>query len=285
MLRTDDLRPVRGTLLFRDGLVEVEESAPDAGLPPRDALPPPAVPTPHPRPATGPREELAVIAELHRIGADLGEPVEVIREGAGIVVKGTGLSPRRQQEIRDAVVLIAGVAVRFEEPAFQALDTAPGKRVSSVAREQLESRLNDAGMGDEAVDRILDAGEAVMARAYALRALSRRFPPDVEAQLDDSGRSVLAKLVAGHVSALGERSGELARVLQPVLPDSPPAAARAARDWHAGTASLFNAAQRVDQLLNRLFAGGDFSARLPELSVAMKQLKAELEAFPAGPNG
>ena len=39
-------------------------------------------------------DELQVRSALHRIGADLGEPVDVRREGAKVIVMSTGLGPR-----------------------------------------------------------------------------------------------------------------------------------------------------------------------------------------------
>ena len=46
---------------------------------------------------------MRVLAALNRVGADLGDPIEVSRAGGEILVSGVGIEPQRQQEIKDAL--------------------------------------------------------------------------------------------------------------------------------------------------------------------------------------
>jgi hypothetical protein len=278
-LRAIDLRPVRETLRFRGETVEITEAEP--AVVSAQQAPPPVAPSVQPGPDRnpGPSEELQVIAALHRIGADLGEPVEVSLNGGAVHVRGTGLSPQREQQVRAAVAGVPGVAVEFERPTAEALQAGEGRKVAGVlgGQSELASRL-----GEEGINRVLDTSEAVTGRAYALQALSRRFPPGVEAQLADAERGVLATLRSEHVSALAARLDELELALAPVLGELPPSEAHNA-DWHTATSRLLTAAQRLDQLLNGMLAGsGDISARVPDLAAALRRLDAEVRSYPEG---
>jgi hypothetical protein len=279
-LSATDLRPLRGTMHFRDEVVEIAEADPETAPPSPPASPavtssndPPSAPVPE----ASPSEELEVIAALHRIDADLGEPIEVTRAGATVIVTGTGLSSQREGQVRDAVGGLPRVALRFEKPTAEPMQSTETAKpaVATARRSELGSRL-----GEDAVDRVLDASEAMMARAFALRLLSRHFTLDVEAQLTGTGRSVLAGLRQEHAVALGARLDELQSTLLPVLPNAPPVTAPPAANWQAAAARTLTAAQRVDQLLNRLLAGGNDQPSPAELSSALRQLEAEVRVQP-----
>ena len=62
-------------------------------------------------------DELRVLAALHKVGADLGDPVEVARGAGEIVVSGVGIAPERQQEIQQVLSSMPNVVVRFSESA------------------------------------------------------------------------------------------------------------------------------------------------------------------------
>jgi hypothetical protein len=133
--------------------------------------------------------------------------------------------------------------------------------------------------GEEGVNRILDASEAVMARAYALRGLSRRFPHVVEAQLADADREVLASIRGEHVAGIRRNLAALGDSLAPVLPKAE-AAGAASGSWQTRSERVFAAAQSVDRLLSGVLAGGqDFALAAPELAAALRRLDAELEAW------
>jgi hypothetical protein len=174
---------------------------------------------------------------------------------------------------------VPGVAIKFERPIAEALQAGDGRKVAGAlgGQSELASRL-----GEEGINRVLDTSEAVMGRAYAMQALSRRFPPGVEAQLADAERGVLATLRSEHVSALTARLHELESALAPVLTE-PPSAEVHTTDWHTATSRLLTAAQRLDQLLNGMLAGtGDFSIHVPDLTEALRRLDAEVRSYPEG---
>jgi hypothetical protein len=267
-----DLRPVRETLVFTGDRVEIAEVA-DVEPQPGAAAVLPGVRTLAPPSAAGPGTELRVLAALRAIDADLGEPVQVVRDAQGVVVTATGLTAARERMVRDAVAGIAGVTYRVDTIPPADVEQRPDRK-SGVAQPR-PSQLVGV-LGEEGVNRILDASEAVMARAYALRGLSRRFPPTGEALLADADRDVLAALRGEHLSGVRRHLVALRSSIAPLLtksadPSTPPAA-----DWQTRAERLFAAAQAVDHLLNRALAGGqDFAQLAPELADALGRLEGE----------
>src|SRR5574340_570325 len=124
------LRPVEGRFEFRNQewveISELPEPAPAPSVaattppPARESAPPPAVEA-----SASAGDELQVLAALHGLGADLGEPIEVTREGARIVVSGVGIAETRQQQIQQALDRMPRVVVRFSDPAAAGPE-APG---------------------------------------------------------------------------------------------------------------------------------------------------------------
>jgi hypothetical protein len=300
-LRAEDLHAVRETLQFQAGewveLAELNEAdappeAPVISPAPKQEAPtaPGSIETPPVQSAAGPAEELKVVAALHRIGADLGEPIEVSRAGSKVLVAAMGLSASRKEQLQAAVAAIPGVDLRFDEPrlmtsrpspALPQRRSAPG--ALSAFQLQLQDQLGNADSVEQFTNRVLDASEAAMARAYALRALARRFPLGVESQLGAQGLETLAGMRRDHLEALTERWRDLDRQIRPLLANLtsqplPPPAARSPQ-WQAQTEQLFAATARVDQLLNGMLAGGDAgTGGASELAAALNRLGAQLTA-------
>src|SRR5205085_7320477 len=102
---------------------------------------------------------------------------------------------------------------------------------------------------------LLDAIDSAMARAYALRALSQRFPDGVEMSAAD--RALLGDLAREHAAALTSQLNELHRTLAPVLvslggstAQGRPANSRVA--WQPTVEDVFQASRRVEMLLSTL---------------------------------
>jgi hypothetical protein len=272
VLDARDLRPVRETLEFTTERVEIVETQAETQAEPEaiTGTPrPPAVVLPAP---PGPAEELRAIAALHAIGADLGEPVQVTRNETFVVVSSTGLTEAREKEVRAAVAGLPGVVFQVRPVAdSRSAESSPAKVVAGTPSQLL------GVLGEEGVNRILDASEAVMARVFALRGLARRFPQVVEAQLADADRDVLAALRGEHVAGIRRYLGALQASVAPLLPKAAPMDPAAAADWRAAAERTFTAAQAVDHLLNRVLAGGQEFARIaPELAEALARLEAEV---------
>jgi hypothetical protein len=195
----------------------------------------------------GVAEELQVVAALHQVGADLGDPVEIARQSGQILVSGTGIPPQHQKQIHQALDSMPGVVVRFSEPG--GVPSGPGAPSS-----ELEERLGGRPQFERFSSQLLDGSDAVMSRAYALRRLAQQFPPDVERQLSAGDRRVLRDLGREHVAALAWQSGEMDAALNRVLAalggTAPAGTVRLeSAAWQPASEELLSAARRVEAVL------------------------------------
>lgn len=278
-LRRSDLLPLRETLDFGAETVEIT-SLPDTGgevaVKP-EPVPPVAERSPSREgsPVSGIHVKLQVLAALRRIGADLGEPVEIRQEDARVLVVATGLTASRRDELRRSLSAIPSVEARFEEPTAAARShSIAGGRASTVTAPmqlRLQALLGGRESPEEFTNRALDGSDSMMARAHALRALARDFSPDAENALPPADNELLTSLLRDHSTALVSRIRELRQTLQPLLGDSAGANSSTGGDakawtggdakaWQDAAMTLFVAAQDVDQTLSAALAGSSVAA-------------------------
>jgi hypothetical protein len=309
-LRMPDLQPLVERFEFRNQeTVEITESAEEVAAPvetpvrtatrPGRLATPAAVPGETPTavptlPATA-GDELHVLATLHQMGADLGEPVEVSLAGPDVLVSGVGVTPERQQAITSALGGQPRVVVRFSDSAPARVDADKATADTSTAADvsQLQSRMASQVGGraylEQLSAQVLDLNESMMAHAYALRRLAHGFPTDTEAGLSAADRQLLANLRQEHAAALLQQASEIDRALRPVLAPgnkgarAAPSAAGSSGTWQAATEDTFQSARRVEKLLAALFGASPTdvpSDQLPsQLLSSLAQLRAKLEAY------
>ena len=297
-LRAEDLRAVEGTLEFRNQeRVEIselaEEAAPNPEPAPRiagrvETSPEPPVVTREAAPAT-PGDELRVFAALHRLKADLGEPVEVTRSEKEVLVTGVGLDPQRAGEIRAAVQAIPRAAARFLEPSAAAPPPEEGVRGAASQGEvsglqsQMEKTLGGRAVFEQFSEVVLEKTDALMARAHALRRLSQRFPPEAEAQFDPAERGMLADLRKDLATSFGRQQREIDRVMAPAVgARRRGAVAASSATWQTSTEELFQAASRLDRIVAVAFGGaarGGAPPTVAELTARLEELKAVTSAY------
>lgn len=304
-LRAEDLLPVEGKLEFRNrnwieliDLTELPDQ--DDGSPVATSGESPVRPAVPSRPAAIAPEgsasisdELRVVAALHGIGADLGDPVEIRFSSGHVEVSGVGVSPERQRQIRSLLDSMPHVEVAFSNPGAapeppQAAAPEPAPVFSPAPKLQagLERQLGGRAELEKFTSRVLDWNEAAMARAYALRALAERFPADSEAAMIADDRRVLRQMAREHVDALEVHVRGMESVLSPVLTALggavPPPAAPAALDaWQSASEQAFRSSRRVEVLLSLLLgvaSGEKPSADLPgTLLTSLTSLRANLD--------
>ena len=267
-MRAVDLRPLSETLQFRNNeVVEISETAPAEPVTPGKPQMPESRIASEPGEIrgtpVGPAEELRVLAALNEIGADLGDPVEVIRDDSlgRLTITGVGVAPARQQQIRDAIRDIPGVTVDFTQPRplepgapreAPAPVTAPRR---SALHDQLEARLGAGDRVEQFIDMLIADSESALARAHALRKLAARFPPGVERTLSSPERQVLGDLRSRHVQALSSLSRSIENRLTDLIGSPTAAPVRACTDWQECANSVLQASQSFDQILNAALAG------------------------------
>jgi hypothetical protein len=307
ILRKADLRPVEERLEFSNhDWVEITEVAGDespappaiananartASSPRLPASEPPSSGVNAPVPSASAADELQVVAALHDVGADLGDPVEVYRSPSEIVVSGLGIAPARQQEIKNAIGSRPHVVVRFSDsPPAPSPDqlAAPSDAPAAGDVRQLQARLAEQLGGranlDQLAAEVIDSSESLMARAYALRRLAEQFPSASEEELSVTGKGLLKRLRDEHSAALRQRAVEIDRLLRPVLSTVSPAAQLPPdngippKPWQAATEELFQSARRLDKLLGVMFGAAPSETSSGQLPAQLKAGLAELHA-------
>lgn len=307
-LRVQDLHPVEARLEFRNQeWVEITELAEppapasealaaaggDTRLEPKIAAPREPLRRPGPSATLG--DELRVLAALSEVGADLGDPVEVTRAGGQIMVAGVGIAPQRQQQIHDALSSLPNVVVRFSDPLAATFhpekpgptDTSMGAEAPRL-RTRMEEQVGGALHFEELAAQLLDLSEAMMSRAYALRRLAERFPPEVEPELGREDRQLLRNLHRAHAAVLAQHAAEIERLLNPVLgslggsASGAPPGGTSFDSWQLATEELFRAARHVETLLAEILAvapAKTASSELPsQLLFSLAQLRVSSEA-------
>jgi len=283
-----DLHAVEGTLQFRNReWVEISE-LPDAPAPLPEAsmeaagaasasrtYPSTSNQREGPAAAATPGEELAVLAGLHSLGADLGDPVEVTRSGGEILVTGTGIGLERQQEIREQLRAIPRVTVQLSsEPSAESpgVEERTSSRISvgpgtGPLQAEMEERLGGRAAFEQFADGVFELTDAFMSRAHALRRLAQRFPPDVEAQMTSQQRQLLERLRQDHAEALlgnvRDLEGRIQSALGMALDDA--RQVNTSGQWQDETEQLFVEARQAETMLVALLGASPQETQSPEL--------------------
>jgi uncharacterized protein YukE len=308
-IRTTDLEPLEGRFEFRNrDWVEMTElvdpqtnpasivAGTAGGMPRQPGVPP--GPFNAPAETAAPRafsEELQVVSALHRLGADLGDPVEISREGGQVLVSGTGIPPQRQQQIHGLLDRLPHVVVRFEDPAFPAsalpVQSEPATRDAvgpekSKYAARIEERLGGRPQFERFSSSVVDWTDAAMTRAYALRRLAQQFSAAAENEMNAEDRHTLHRLGREHLAAFTKDAQRVANTVNPILTGMGPGVAQLEAHpeptaWQSASEDLLTTARRAETLLAVVLgmapaenASGDAPA---QLSIALAQLSSRAE--------
>jgi len=270
-------------------------SAPSAAVPAREM---PVVHEPESESPVGPEDMLRVFRALDEIGADVGEPLDVSEDSAHrfVVVRAVGLPATRRQEVADALQPLPRVSLIWDagNSGRVSTQTSSSEQISTNVpdgvRRQLEDSLGGAIGRQEVTDRVLETSAAALARAYAVRVLADKFPPETEARLADKDREVLRGLVGRHLSELDRLAARIRTELKMLLPTSDGFASGNSENqmasWQSGAVTLVSAARENDTLLNRLLAGTYSQAEgdemLASLGAHIRKLETTVRAEQQG---
>lgn len=289
-LRAADLRPTDGVFEF-DGLGTVEVA--DAGASAERAspyrsskVPSPGVSSPIETLAS-PEDTLHVLAALEKIGADVGEPIDISLDAQHrhVIVHANGLSTDRQQQITEVLKPLPRVVLTFDSRGSiprAAQSAAPEKYSTNIPvllRQQFEDRLGGTSVLQEVTDRVLDASGSALAQAHAVEVLARNFPPETEIGLTAQDQELLRALRESHISELSRMVAQIRAELKPLISLSAGAPSWQAKDngvriWQAGVPFLVASVQGTDILLNRLLAGSYSQSAGEEM---LRGLAAQIE--------
>jgi hypothetical protein len=211
----------------------------------------------------GMSQELQVVEALHQVGADLGDPVEISREGRQLLVSGTGILPKRQAQLHAVLDPLPNVVVHFTDPAFPASnppvqsEPAPTRDAAGPDNRQLQARIEVRLGGRPQFERfsgqLLDWTDSAMARAYALLRLAQEFPAEAERQMTTADRRLLHNLGREHLAVFARETARIETTLTPILTGLGAAPVKAeahpAAAWQTAADELLTAARQVESLL------------------------------------
>jgi hypothetical protein len=252
-------------------------------IPPGPAadLPPAPLHAPHTAgKPVGVHLELAVVAELHRLKADLGEPIDLERtEDGRLVVNASGLGAERAQAIRKALAEFPELTIHFSEPKAAEGARTVGSEVPTTRRPvAFEPELIRYAGGRESLQQlannVLDASDQITMYAHAIAKLDDRFAGSQSA-MDAGDLALLSQIRAEYLKDARASVKSLESVMEPVFETLDIEAADVSQK------DLLETALEVDRLLNAAFAGAhsdlDDSQLYSELRALIKRL-AELLA-------
>ncbi len=297
VVRAGDWRPVEQNLtvqavndVVRYELAEVAFDVPPPALAERkvETLPPapaarPAEPVPAAPPVLLPGDPDAAEVEahytLHRLGACLGEPIEVVRAGSGaVVVRGLVETPERKQQLTAALAATPGISVEIRtteeamrnqprRPAQAASASSEPQRSTPPLESQLEAYFKARGVPDiqqqvtELTNGAITLSQSFMAQAWALRRLSEAYPPGRAAQLRPAGQRLLQEMLSDHTAWLRRDAGQCRSLVEPVLSSITELKSGNVGEAYSGSGSgptaVFEAARDADRFMLMLFAGTD----------------------------
>ena len=239
-MRATDFEAVEGRFEFRNReWVEMTElvdqqtlpastvAGTTGGVPRQPGTPPVHSSSESPEPAAPSTfaEELEVYSALRQANADLGDPIDVARDGREIVVSGTGVPHSHQEKLHALLDRLPHITVRFSDPSFPASNPPAQEPVTRDAAgpekpkypARLEARLGGRPQFERFSGQVLDWTDSVMSRVYALRRLAQQFPAEAEARMTPDERRTLHALAQEHTAALAKDLRKITVTVNPVF--------------------------------------------------------------------
>jgi hypothetical protein len=202
----------------------------------------------------GAHEELAVIAALHRVEADLGEPVDLVRspDRTWLTLNAFGLTPDRKETIREAMGAFPWLRLHFQEPSKEGGPTRKEAQLSPARRpiafeEKLLQHLGSRRGLEQFTNSVLDVSDQILTRSHALHKLEERFHDATG--LDSGDQAVLGSIRGDHQRVLSQAANELQRSLEPVF------RLLTIEVRAAPHTPLLETSRCIDQLVNAALAG------------------------------
>jgi hypothetical protein len=246
--------------------------------------------------------ELDVFATLHRLHADLGEPVTVTRSSHSVQVGLWQLPPDRQSELRSALEPQPGVEVELVAPkrsgAISKSAIAPLITVASGPlyipaesggnNQRLLKLFGSIEKEQEFTDQALATSTAILSHLYALRNLQGQFPPEKEQPLPPEERAQLIALVRDHTAAVATSLNALKAQLAPLYTTFHVSASKsvippATTNWQSGALKALETARNGDHLLRSMLTTSQTpitpDIALPKIEHELSRLSAELNNF------
>ncbi len=232
--------------------------------------------------------EMEVRYDLHKLGADLGESVEIATSSGELVVNAASLSQDMKQQLATLLAQKPGVRLEFQEPGTRRPSGRPTTLtpLPQIAAPQDDERLRNFFGGAQEEENyarlVLQTSTNVLAHLYALDDLAVRWSPEQGAHLSPEAKAQLATMVRDHardvqagVSDLRTRIDFLLKGLgSPEIAQIP---AAGSATWQDASASALDAARLTDRILRSLLTTSDAPMPLDEALPKLEQSAQELD--------
>jgi hypothetical protein len=203
--------------------------------------------------------EMGVWLTLHRIGADMGEPIAVARGDSGIVrVSAWGASQERKNQLRELFNDTPQVHLELETPASHSdtvaeLSLAPASTMTEPD-ERLARWFGGSGPQENFTHYVLGTSTSMLSHLYALQQLAQRWTPESVRGLTGGARNNLALMIDEHSRATAADESKLKVMLRPLIAvfgsETDAVNSRASEDdWRASTVASLGTAKDVASLL------------------------------------
>ncbi len=232
--------------------------------------------------------EVGVRYDLHRIGADLGESIEVSQHTPdAVIVNAWGISSERKAQLASLLDGKPDVRLEFQPPDINSSVAAQPARSVVIPQpplpqqqpdRRLEQYFGSRDTEENYTRAVLDTSTTLLSHLYALRALAQRWPSNNDPRLSDSSRAELAAMVQDHAREVASQVDELKAELVPLMSgfgyqlksDAPSGAFASWQD--VGVASL-GAGKQIDFTLRSLLTT---STSPTSVDAAMPRLQQQL---------
>lgn len=246
---------------------------------------------------------LDVDATLHRLQADLGEPVTVTRRDQDVQVGIWQLPSARRTQIAKALKTIAGVSVQTSAPTtaspserqqvivYRATTEGPAPSALSIPPEsgaRWKEFFTEDGSEEEYTRRAFTNSTTVLSHLYALRNLQDQFPPERESRLSNEQHAELQRMVDDHATAANVSLARLNAQIDPLAaafhaPSVTPPECIAITTWQSPSIEALDTAKVLDHVLHRLLATGEAplspEIALPQIQHQLAQLSYEMKCL------
>lgn len=259
---------------------EPRKSAPEVVITPALPAALPSMPAPVHSPhikdkPVGVHEELAVVAELHRLKADLGEPIDLDRADDGrLVLNASGLGAERAKVVSKELAKFRELGIHFSEARAVAGTPAAASPVETTRRPiAFEQELLRYTGGRESLQQlandVLDASDRIAMYAHALAKLDHRFAAS-RSLMDAEDLALLAQIREDYQAGARRAAKSLRSLMEPIF------ATLGMESIKVSRGDLIETALDLDRLLNAAFAGAqsglDDRQLYSELRARMTQL-------------
>ena len=241
--------------------------------------------------------EMAVRCDLHSIGADLGEGIEISARTPGqVLVDVWQASPHTKERVLRLLANRPGVELEFRAPDADRLSgqgaakTIPQTAAPPVPPDQrLIAFFRSAEAEENFTRSVLEACNNVLDHLHALGNLAGRWPSPQESRISSDSKIHLESMVRDHAREILRATLDIEKQLDPLIknfgaPVRENVPAPAGSSWQDASASGLDAARRLDRILRSLLSTSDAPLSpedaLPGLQRGLRDLKLAARQLP-----